>query len=85
MRWLRLPCPGYPPTFLLLSPDSGSDSRPWLTRGAGPPLSKRELYGWYAYDWANSVYSGVAVSLFVPVILQVPGRHSQNHGRASVT
>lgn len=29
--------------------------------------TKRELYSWYLYDWANSVYYTVAISGFLPL------------------
>jgi hypothetical protein len=28
-----------------------------------------ELYSWYGYDWANSVYSSVVIGMFLPIVL----------------
>lgn len=35
-----------------------------------PPVTTRELRGWYGYGFASEPYSVVAVSLFIPIILQ---------------
>ena len=34
------------------------------------PVSKRELWSWYAVDWANSVYVSVGISGFLPLLVQ---------------
>ncbi len=31
--------------------------------------TRKELWSWYIYDWANSAYSGVALSFVVPLFL----------------
>ena len=37
---------------------------------AHPPLSKRELFSWFMYDWANSACSSVVISGFLPLLTQ---------------
>ena len=32
-------------------------------------MSWQELWGWYCYDWANSVYSSVNLTFFIPFLL----------------
>ena len=34
------------------------------------PLGEKELKSWYAFDWANSVYSSVAIGAYLPLLLQ---------------
>ena len=31
--------------------------------------STKEIWSWYAYDWANSVYSAIVITFFAPVLL----------------
>ena len=37
---------------------------------AHPPLSKRELFSWFMYDWSNSACSSVVISGFLPLLTQ---------------
>ena len=40
-------------------------------RSAGhPPLTKRELFSWFFYDWSNSACSSVVISGFLPLLTQ---------------
>jgi len=32
-------------------------------------VSNYELWSWYGFDWANSVYSSVVISMFLPVLM----------------
>ena len=32
-------------------------------------VSNFELWSWYGYDWANSVYSSVVIGIFLPLVL----------------
>lgn len=34
-----------------------------------PTLTRKELWSWYSYDFANSVYSSVAISVLIPLLL----------------
>ena len=36
---------------------------------SGGWASKKEIYSWYAYDFANSVFSSVLMALFLPLLL----------------
>eukprot|EP01079_Euglenida_sp_SAG-EU17-18_P000503 gene503-2452_t len=41
----------------------------------GPdPVSRKELWAWYLYDWANAGYSSVAISVFIPLVLELSAR-----------
>ena len=42
---------------------------PPLSQGH-PPLSKRELFSWFMYDWSNSACSSVIISGFLPLLTQ---------------
>eukprot|EP00163_Fabomonas_tropica_P034047 TRINITY_DN9284_c0_g5_i1.p1 TRINITY_DN9284_c0_g5~~TRINITY_DN9284_c0_g5_i1.p1 ORF type:complete len:612 (-),score=126.14 TRINITY_DN9284_c0_g5_i1:103-1938(-) len=44
----------------------------WI--GDTTPTSKKELRGWYLYDWANSVYSSVCIAIFMPVLVYEMGK-----------
>ncbi|KAK8803861.1 hypothetical protein WA158_001555 [Blastocystis sp. Blastoise] len=53
----------HPSTDLKRSNDSDKNAK-------NPTLCKRELISWYLYDFANSVYSSVALSGFLSLALQ---------------
>ncbi|KAK8803862.1 hypothetical protein WA158_001556 [Blastocystis sp. Blastoise] len=40
------------------------------TKSSDPYLSKKELHGWYMFDWANSAFSSAAISGFLSLALQ---------------
>lgn len=39
----------------------------------GGPLQRRELAGWFLFDWANSSYYQAAISVFVPLLVNSLG------------
>ncbi|KAI9019080.1 autophagy-related protein 22-like protein [Hyaloraphidium curvatum] len=43
---------------------------PLETEHGQPVTTKRELWGWWLYDWANSVYSSVALGILLPLIIE---------------
>ena len=54
------------------SPPSNGASPP-VTRAESaehPLVTRRERLGWFAYDWANSATSSVAISGFLPLLIQ---------------
>ena len=40
---------------------------------AGGPLQRRELAGWFLFDWANSSYYQAAISMFIPLLVNSMG------------
>jgi len=40
---------------------------------AGGRLQRRELAGWFLYDWANSSYYQAAISVFIPLLVNSMG------------
>jgi UMF1 family MFS transporter len=45
-------------------------ARPQPDKSAHPPVSTRERWSWFMYDWSNSATSSVAISGFLPILIQ---------------
>ena len=58
-----------------------SDSRPSPTEPTHPPVRKREIFGWAMFDFANSSYTTVVITVvygafFTKTIVPSGGRYS---------
>ena len=42
---------------------------------ASPEALKRELHGWYLYDFAVAAFGASASSVFIPILVVGPGRY----------
>jgi MFS transporter, UMF1 family len=45
-------------------------ARPQPDKSLHPPVSTRERWSWFMYDWSNSATSSVAISGFLPILIQ---------------